>query len=77
VAVSITEIYRSSNGDCWQLVRATDPGSALVRHVPNLPSGGRSTDTTLAEFFGTHGVGPEHWALRRLLEGKMDDLTDA
>jgi len=76
MAVSITEIYRSSNGDCWQLVGAAHSSSAVVRHVPNPPSGGRSTDTALAEFLSTGGVGPEHWALRRLLEGNMDDLTD-
>jgi len=77
MAVSITEIYRSSNGDCWQLVGAIDSASALIRHVPNPPSGGRSTDTTLTEFLSTGGVGPEHWALRRLLEGNAHDLTEA
>jgi hypothetical protein len=77
VAVSITEFYRSSNGDCWKLVHANDPTGALVRHIPNPPSGGRSTDTPVAEFLSTGGVGPEHWALRRLLEGGADDLTDA
>lgn len=77
MAVSITEIYRSSNGDCWHLVRTTDPTSALVRHIPNPPSGGRPTDITVAEFLSTGGFGPEHWALRRLLEGDKNDLTDA
>src|SRR4051794_25006705 len=35
------ELYRSSNGDCWYLVR--EPGSErmLVRHQPNRASGGR------------------------------------
>jgi hypothetical protein len=77
VAVSITEIYRNSNGDCWNLVRTTDPASALVRHIPNPPSGGLTTDITVAEFLRTSGFGPEYWALRRLLEGSPDDLTDA
>src|SRR4051794_10990018 len=37
------ELYRSSNGDCWYLVR--EPGSErmLVRHQPNRASGGRSS----------------------------------
>ncbi|HTW71400.1 MAG TPA: hypothetical protein VME47_16050 [Acetobacteraceae bacterium] len=76
MAVSITEIYRSSNGDCWKLVRTTDPASALVRHIPNPPSGGRTTDTTVAEFLSTGGFGPEYWALRRLLEGSADGPAD-
>jgi hypothetical protein len=77
VAVSITEIYRSSNGDCWKLVRTTQPARALVRHIPNPPSGGRTTDTTVAEFLSTGGSGPEYSALRRLLQSNADDLTDA
>jgi hypothetical protein len=77
VAVSITEIYQSSSGDRWQLVRTTEPTSALVRHIPNSPSGGRPSDITVSEFLSTGGVGPEHWALRRLLEGSANDLTDA
>ena len=76
VTVSITEIYQSSSGDRWQLVRTTEPTSALVRHIPNSPSGGRPSDITVAEFLST-GVGPEHWALRRILEGSANDTTDA
>ena len=76
MAVSITEIYRSSNGDRWQLVRTTEPVSALVRHIPNSPSGGRPSDISVAEFLSTGGVGPEDWALRRMLEGSANDMTD-
>ena len=77
MTVSITEIYRSSNGDCWQLVRTTDPASTLVRHIPNTWSGGRTTDTTVAEFLSTNGPGPEYSALRRLLDSTADDPHDA
>lgn len=77
MTVSITEIYRSSNGDCWKLVRTTASSSALVRHIPNPPSGGLTTDITVDGFLSTEGYGPEHWALRRLLEGGGDGLTNA
>jgi hypothetical protein len=60
---SITEIYRSSNGDRWQLVRTTDPTS----------SGGQTTDTTVADFLSTNGPGPEYAALRLLLESTTDE----
>ena len=50
--------------------------SALLRHIPNPRSGGSPTDTSLPEFLSTGGVGPEHWALRRLLEGSANDPTD-
>ena len=76
MTLSITEIYRSSNGDCWQLVRTIDPASTSVRHIPNTSSGGRATDTTVAEFLSTNGPGPEFTALRRLLDSTADDPDD-
>lgn len=76
MTVLITDIYRSPNGDCWKLVRSADPKSALVRHIPNPSSGGRTTDTKVADFLSTNGPGPEYAALRRLLESHADDLTD-
>lgn len=50
MAASVTEIYRSSNGDRWQLVGTTDPTSPVVRHIPNPSSGGHTTDTAVADF---------------------------
>jgi hypothetical protein len=68
MAISVTDIYRSSNGDRWSLVRCTDSGSAFVRHEPNPSSGGRTTDTDVDDFLRTDGPGPEYAALRRLLK---------
>jgi len=68
MAVSVTEIYRSSNGDCWRLIRYPDSGHSFVRHEPNPASGGRTTDTDVDEFLSVDGAGPEYAALRRLLE---------
>ncbi|HTW72786.1 MAG TPA: hypothetical protein VMB73_21840 [Acetobacteraceae bacterium] len=69
---SITEIYRSSNGDRWQLVRTTTPTSMLVRHIANPSSGGQTTDVAVPDFLSINGPGPEYAALRRLLEDEAD-----
>jgi hypothetical protein len=58
------EIYRSSNGDRWLLIRERN----VVRHEPNLTSGGRVTETDVAEFLERTGASPENQALRALLE---------
>src|SRR3954452_17893340 len=44
------ELYRSSNGDCWYLVR--EPGSErmFVRHQPNRASGGCSSLMFIEDF---------------------------
>jgi len=76
MAVSITEIYRSSNGDRWQLVRTSDSKVLLVRHIPNASSGGQTTDTAVADFLSIKGPGPEYAALRRLLDSAADDPQD-
>jgi hypothetical protein len=76
MAASITEIYRSSNGDRWQLVRTTNPARMLVRHIPNLSSGGQTTSTTVADFLITNGPGPEYAALRQLLENIAGERED-
>ncbi|MGI4796721.1 MAG: hypothetical protein ACRYG8_22220 [Janthinobacterium lividum] len=67
-ASQVDDIYRSSNGDLWQLVRETSPNQCLVRHTPNLSSGGAVSDMSVNEFLAINGSGPEHGALRLLLE---------
>lgn len=66
------DIYRSSNGDCWKLVRDTSTGRMVVRHEPNQASGGGKTDTDVEDFLRIEGSGPEFATLRRLL-GKSPD----
>jgi hypothetical protein len=63
------EVYRSSNGDCWYLVR--DPGSErmLVRHQPNRASGGSSSLICVEDFLA-EGHGPQQEALLRLIGGE-------
>lgn len=67
--MTLTEnIYRSSNGDRWTLIRDTGSGRIVVRHEANQSSGGRVTDTDVDEFLSVAGSGPEYAALRRILE---------
>ena len=35
MAQSAEEIYRSSNGDCWTLIRDASSGQLSVRHKAN------------------------------------------
>ena len=65
------EIYRSSNGDTWQLVREVS-ANFLVRHTANLSSGGKVTDLSVEQFLAVNCHGPEHEALRVLL-GTLPD----
>lgn len=61
----VDEIYRSSNGDLWQLIRENN--RRLVRHEPNLASGGRATEADVDTFLERTGESPESLALRELL----------
>jgi hypothetical protein len=64
----ISDFYRSSNGDRWRLVRDTETGHRIVRHEPNLSSGGRVNETPVEEWLDRTGASPENAALRALLE---------
>jgi transaldolase len=64
---SSQDIYRSSNGDHWQLVTEMRSGLRLVRHTANPSSGGRVTDTDVDQFLQVHASGPEAVELRRML----------
>jgi hypothetical protein len=68
-------IYASSNGDAWSLT--TDPASGLraVRHQQNSQSGGQVSYIKLDEFLRDNAAGPEHQALRRLLESQASVAT--
>ena len=59
-------LYRSPNGDRWSLVRDPDSGRVLVRHEPNLSSGGRASDIGVGDFLVRGGHGPQHRELLRL-----------
>jgi hypothetical protein len=61
-------IYRSSNGDCWFLAQTSIAGGREVVHVPNPASGGMASHTGIEIFLAGAANGPEHQALRSLLE---------
>jgi hypothetical protein len=69
------EIYRSSNGDRWTLIRDTTSGRFFVRHEANPSSGGQVTDTDVDPFLSVAGSGPEFAALRRLLDKSVDSTS--
>ena len=69
------EIYRSSNGDRWTLIRDVSAGRVFVRHEPNSSSGGQVTDTDVDAFLSVAGSGPEFAALRRLLDKSADPTS--
>jgi len=67
MTVITDDFYRSSNGDRWQLLRDTASGRRVVRHEPNLASGGQVTETSVDEFLARTGTSPENIALKALL----------
>ena len=67
MTVEARELYSSANGDRWSLVRDAGSRRVIVRHEPNVSSGGRTTDTGIGEFLVQGGHGPEHQELLRLI----------
>ena len=70
----------SPNGDKWLLAREPDSGRVFVRHIPNMPSGGRTTDIEIGAFLCERSYGPQHIELLRLigtLIEKRPDLTES
>jgi hypothetical protein len=68
VPVNSELIYESSNGDSWSLTRNPATGARAVMHRPNLQSGGHSSYIEIDKFLSEDANGPEHQALRRLME---------
>ena len=67
MAHHVRELYHSSNGDRWLLVRDDDSGEVFVTHQPNAASGGRSTDIEIGTFLSQGRLGPEHQSLLQLI----------
>ncbi|WP_309899767.1 serine protease [Caballeronia sp. LZ035] len=60
------EIYTSPNGDRWSLNGGAGD-EAVVRHVPNVASGGCSSDTLISEFLSSTQATPQGEALLGML----------
>jgi hypothetical protein len=65
--VMTRELYRSSNGDRWYLAHDALSKRVFIRHEPNVPSGGQSTNIEIGTFLVQGGTGPEHHELLRLI----------
>lgn len=61
------DLYRSSNGDRWSLVHDLDSGKVFIRHEPNIPSGGQTSEIPVGDFLARDAHGPEHAELLRLI----------
>jgi hypothetical protein len=61
-------IYESSNGDSWSLTRDPATGARAVMHRPNPQSGGQVSFIEVDKFLSDGSNGPEHQALKRLME---------
>jgi hypothetical protein len=60
--------YTSSNGDLWSLIQDQTTGAVAVRHVANPSSGGHVMQIDIETFISNGADGPEHQALRHLLD---------
>lgn len=65
--ISTETFYSSSNGDRWLLVHDDATGDYLVRHEPNLASGGEASDIAVPEFLSRSRTSPQAEALQTLL----------
>jgi hypothetical protein len=68
-------IYTSSNGDSWSLARDPVSGAAAVMHRPNRQSGGQVSWIEIDRFLRNDPQGPEHQALRQLMEKRGGTAT--
>jgi hypothetical protein len=72
-------LYSSPNGDRWLLIRQALSDRVMVRHEPNLASGGKVSVIEVGEFL-SRGHGPEQQALLKLIgslvEVEADAITD-
>jgi hypothetical protein len=61
-------LYKSRNGDSWCLTQDPTSGAPAVMHRPNPQSGGQVSYIEIDKFLREGANGPEHQALRRLME---------
>jgi hypothetical protein len=70
------ELYSSPNGDRWLLAREAESGRVFVRHIPNEPSGGKTTDIEIGAFLCERSYGPQHMELLRLIGTLVEKGSD-
>ncbi|GLK55451.1 hypothetical protein JOD31_000371 [Methylopila capsulata] len=67
MSLDTRQLYESSTGDSWHLVRDNDSGEVFVRHLANKASGGSVRDVGLGVFLTLGRDGPEHQEVWRLI----------
>jgi len=67
MSIEVRTLYASANGDRWYLLREHHTGRLLVRHEPNVASGGDTAVFEVGEFLAQPGHGPQHAALLDLI----------
>ena len=68
-------IYTSSNGDSWSLTKNPVSGAEAVMHRPNRASGGQVSWIEIDNFLRDDRQGPEHQALRQMMEKRGGTAT--
>jgi hypothetical protein len=66
-------LYESSNGDAWSLARDPVSKMPVVKHQPNVSSGGQISYVGIGYFLRDGPSGPEHRALLDLIGTLIDD----
>lgn len=75
MSVEARKLYDSANGDRWYLMREPRSGRVLVRHEPNLASGGDTAVFEVGEFLMQQGHGPQHGELLGLIGTLIGDTV--
>lgn len=73
MSIEVRKLYDSANGDRWYLIREPRSGRVLVRHEPNLASGGDTAVFEVGEFLTQQGHGPQHSELLGLIGALVGD----
>ncbi|MEH2571888.1 hypothetical protein V1272_001223 [Bradyrhizobium sp. AZCC 1708] len=66
-------LYESGNGDVWALTRDPASKTPVVKHQPNVNSGGQISYSDIGRFLLDGTGGPEHRALLKLIGTLLDD----
>lgn len=77
MSLKTREIYRSSKGDRWFLVHDAESGQVMVRHQPNLASGGQERSFQLGEFLSSNLHTPKRQNLLMLIGLLVSDDDEA
>ena len=75
MSITTEEVYRSSNGDRWQVVYDSSNQKTIIRHLPNASSGGAASELPAEDFLRIGGSGPEFDAVRSALSAKPPLVT--